>query len=114
MSEIRVDHIEAQEIVVKQPDGKSSIALSAMKDGVGLWLRNGEKCIAIYELNYEFAIGFYNDTARPDLKAMDFAISADQNGNPTMQVVNDKNEVLFIDLAKLAEVVKQAEPKKVA
>ena len=82
------DHIEAQSITLKSPDGKSNITIQANDDLQGFWITNKDHpgSIAVYaDKDQGLVIGMYRDTKKA--KALDIAVSVAKDRSTTIQIV---------------------------
>ena len=103
MSELKVDSIEAREIVLSHPDGKKKIVLSAQKSGAGVWVMNVDNStdhmISIYSFNGQTAIGLSNQKLT---KGYELALHIDENsGDPCIQMIDHEGNVEHFSIEDL-------------
>lgn len=100
------EHIEAQSITLRSPDGKRTISLQANNDIVGIWLGEGSTdgpLVAIYTEKGQTCVGIYGADEK---KAINIGLSVEEGtGEPFIQLYSNKTDkvinLTMDDLQKL-------------
>lgn len=100
MEDIKTKHIEAESITLKHPEGKKTITLSAMKNGVGIWLGNQDKMICIFDVDGQFGFAFHN--SKNPQNGHEFAVFLSDEG-PMLQIVEKDGSLIH---KKIADLIK--------
>lgn len=82
---IRTKRIEAQEIILRSPDGKRSISLVANNDVAGVWIQDDADgpLVCIYTTDAQTCLGIYSPG---DKEIVNIGIALDQQGEPMLQI----------------------------
>ena len=102
LEELQAKRVEAEEIILKSPNGNYKITLKADDTIGGIWVEHNNVAISIYATDKQVAMGIYGKLDRANAE-MSIALSTDKDGNPHVQLVNDKGAVKVLSFEDFPE-----------
>jgi len=102
--------VRTKHLAIVDDNGKEVAVLTATAGGAGFWIKGPDGSqVAIFNIQGQTAIGFYDKASQGDTKGMSFALT--MNGNePQIQIRDKDGDAFFVtaaDLKAIAQRVKE-------